>query len=110
MSQFCKNRIRQAASFRAEDKCIGRLILNRMIASQAPSREGIQVDPRILADKRIQGIMNRQARPFMIIQTGAFQFAIIKPKAERADEMEICAAVGAQAYNIAGILWDLGLH
>jgi hypothetical protein len=49
------------------------------------------------------------AHPLVIIEPGAAHVFILERKSERMDKVQIGAGIGAQAYNIAGVLGDLRL-
>jgi hypothetical protein len=52
---------------------------------------------------------HRNGREFVVVEPGAAQFRVIQIEAERADQMQLRAAVRAQANHIAGIRRDLWL-
>jgi len=41
----------------------------------------------------------------MIIQSGPAQAFFVEPEAQRVDQVQVGAGVGAEAYNVAGIRW-----
>jgi hypothetical protein len=45
----------------------------------------------------------------VIIETGAFERAIVEAKTEWLDQMQTAACIGAQAYNISRVGGDLRL-
>ena len=53
--------------------------------------------------KALQTLILPDSGPFPVIQSGTFELAVIQGKAQRVDEMQGRARVGAQAYNIAGV-------
>ena len=48
--------------------------------------------------------------PFVIVQPGAPQPAVVQLEAERFDEMQSAAGVGAQPYNVPGVAGNLWLE
>jgi hypothetical protein len=51
-----------------------------------------------------------QAGVLVIVETGAAQFAVAEPEAERLDQMQTASGVRAQTDDVAGIGRDLGLE
>jgi hypothetical protein len=54
--------------------------------------------------------METNVGEFMIIQSGAAQFRIIKFKAQRLDQMQLCTGIGAKPDDVAGVGWNFRLE
>lgn len=53
--------------------------------------------------------MFTQLGPFVVIQAGTLELAVIQRKAERMEQMQTAAGIGAKAYDIAGVGRNLRL-
>jgi len=53
--------------------------------------------------------MHAQCSEFVIIQAGADELLVFQREAERPDQMQLAAGVGAQADDVAGIRRDFRL-
>ncbi len=53
--------------------------------------------------------MHAYSRVLVVIQAGAAQLLVVKFKTQGADQMQLCAGIGAQTDDVAGVRRDLGL-
>ncbi len=53
--------------------------------------------------------MLRDLGPFVIVESGTFELAVVQGKTKWVDEMEPGTGIGAQAYNVAGVGRNFGL-
>jgi len=60
-------------------------------------------------EKGLEVRMSFYLRPLTVIQSGAPQFLVLQPEAERFDQMQARAGVGAQPHDVAGVGRNLGL-
>ncbi len=47
--------------------------------------------------------MHGQASVFVVVETGAFQVAIVQPESQRLDQMQLGAGIGCQTNDVAGV-------
>jgi len=52
--------------------------------------------------------VHREQREFVVVESGAAQLRVVEVEAERADQVQPCAAVRAQADDVARVGRDLG--
>lgn len=99
----------EAARFGAEEKGIARLHLQLVIRACAFGGAGKQPWRFDLLQKILEGPMHLHLRPFVVVEAGAFQFAVVKLEAQWADKMQLCAGIGAEADDIAGVAGNFWL-
>lgn len=54
--------------------------------------------------------MNLDIHPFAIIQARSAQTSLVEAEAQRLDQVQPDTGIGAQAHDVAGIRWNLGLE
>lgn len=94
---------RQATAFRAEDKRIARH--KRRVVKRPRALGGKREQARIAEAFQTSGEvrMALQRGIFVVVESGATQALVVHLEAQRFDQMQVAAAVGAQPDNVAGI-------
>ena len=100
---------RQAATLGAEQERISRLIMNLMESLRALGGKR-EYSRRFECSQAIrQSFVDLQGCEFMIIQSCAHQLLVFEHEAQRLDQMQPAAGIGAQADDVTGIRRDFRL-
>jgi len=101
---------RQAASFRSEQQgivaCVGDVCI-------AVTRLGGKCQGAWRSNTghiALVAVVNLHPSPFVIIEAGAAQFAVVQIESQGADQVKLSPTICAQAYNVAGVRGNLGLE
>lgn len=100
----------QAAGLGAEQQGVSGLVLHGRVAARASGRERQEARREGCGHEALQGVMALYPGPFPIVEAGPPDLCVIQREAERCDEVQGGAGVGAKPDNIAGIGRDLGLE
>jgi len=104
--EAAEDRRRQPARFRAEEQGRGGFEAHRSERLCALSGEGVDRQRLEFGQAGLERGMNAHRDILVIVESGTPECAILEVKAERFDEVEARAGIGAQAYNIARVRWD----
>ena len=98
-----------SAGLRAEDESVTRCILRQIMAYRSFGAQGEQPWGAELAQTCNPIVMNMDLRQLRIIHPGTAQLRCAEIEAERLDEVQMRADIGAQANDVAGVGRDFGL-
>ena len=103
-----EQRLRQAGRFLAEhDRVAVREVGVRIVrAARVESSQRRRGGER--CEERVERRVHDDAERVPVVETRAFELAVVDAKAERLDEVQRAARRGAEACDVAGVRRDLG--
>ncbi len=100
----------QAAGLWAEQERIAVGEGGRIVAGAAAGTQGEQAARSDGLQRGVQRSVDLQACVFVVVQAGAFELLVLELEAERLDQVQLGAGVGAKADGIAGVGRYFGLE
>jgi len=101
--------MRKTAGFRAEEKGIAAAEALIRITARRPAGKREQPRRSGLRLERIECFVLANLGPLVVIQPRTSQPSFVQMKSQGPNQMQAGTGVGAKAYNIAGVRWDLRL-
>lgn len=98
-----KNLSRQPTALRTKHKDIAGGIVDQVVALGAFGGYGEQAAIFHASSAISPTFVNHNRGKFMIVQSCSQQLLILQRKAQRFHEMQPCARIGAQSYDVAGV-------
>ena len=97
----------QAAGLGPEQKQVLGPVIDLTITGRAPGGDGEH--PRRLQplQQAVIGFIFIDSGELVVIESRPFQLPVIHLKSQRPNEMQARAGIGAQAYNVPGVWWNL---
>ena len=110
LTEFLAHGLRQAAALGAEQQGVAVAVVHRVAAARAAGGNAEQAARCNGAAEGVQMGVHRDIGEFVIVEAGAAQARVVELEAQRFDEMQPRAGVGAQANDVARVGRDLRLE